>query len=146
MPEEVKSYQQKKLSGPDPLVVVEIPSTSDTFDGLLDKLSRYSDLGVVAYVVRSRAASMSILKHGLDGQLMLWGNTPIPELGGLVLDTIGSDVVALGPDGHAYRSDHEFLARLRGLAQTEAARADTEAARAAALVEQLRALGVEPAV
>jgi len=165
LPKGAKSYKQESAAGPDPSVVVEIPSDTDTFSSLLGKLERYARLGVVAYVVRSEGGSISVMKYSPDGQLVLWGNEPIPELGELALDTSGPQLVAIRPDGQTFRSDHEWFHQLQQQAEAEAlraeieakraeaeaqradtqtARADTGERRAAALAEQLRAMGVEP--
>ena len=59
---EANSYRQDTASLSFPGVVVEVPSPSDSFDGLRAKSARYSSLGVDVYVVSLGSALDAALR------------------------------------------------------------------------------------
>jgi len=156
--EGAKSYRQGESGDPSPLVAVEIPSNADTYHGLFTKLGRYARLGVPSYVIDAEPPSISVLHHNPDTGVVVWGSQPIPELGGLWVDTAAESLVVVHPDGRRLTSDHQWLTDLdRELTEQaqrtealdrelteQAQRTEAEAARADALAEQLRSLGVQP--
>jgi len=146
-----KSYKQHKIGGPLPSVVVEIPSDTDTFDSMMDKLERYSSLGVPAYVVRLRPQANAVTRHPPGENAVIHGMNPIPELGGLAIDTTGEVPVVVSPDGERVQSDHQWasrhMAKLEAMevqAEQMTARVEEMAARVAQLEAKLREAGIDP--
>jgi hypothetical protein len=139
------SYSQRSDTLPFPLAVVEVPSATDSFDGLRAKAARYSALGVDVYVV-STEPSLGAALRLVPGtaEFVPWTGKPIAPLGGLTISVVEGAVVVRTPDGRTFSS----AADLVGLADERAARSDERAAqaeaRAAELEEKLRSLGFEP--
>jgi len=145
LPEGARSYRQDKLDGPAPLVVVEVPSETNTFHDLQKKLRRYRRLGVPAYVVASEAQASCVMRQDPeDSTLTNWENQPIPELGGLRLASVNDRIVAGNGGIPLVESAAEWIESLHQLvdtqtrlltaqtqrAEAEAQRAETEAQRA----------------
>ena len=146
------SYRQSKADLPFPGVVVEVPSPTDTFDGLSAKAARYSSLGVDVYVVSVEPA-LGAARRLVPGttDFVAWTGKPIEPLGGLTIEIIDGEVMVRTPDGHVFSEDSELYGRLLSAeraARSEAAKAHAEADKAKALAAsfeaRLRALGVEP--
>lgn len=147
------SYRQDQTGGPSPLVVVEVPSESDSFVSFREKAFRYQSLGTTVYLVVVEGAR-TVLRLGVgDAEPLLWTNHPIPELGDLRLTFDHGELMATLPDGLQATSDGALVAQLDALADDARKQADDarqqagEAEeRAEALRRQLVALGVAPEV
>lgn len=149
----LRSYQQG--GGVSPTVVVEIPSENNTAFEVQKKNLRYKNLGVVTIAVYIEPGTEEVLRRGPDDQdLRNWTGRPIPELGGLALDFDKQGILrATTPDGYSGTSHAEILhaihADQQAAAEANAAAAEANAAEAeakmAAMAEQLRAAGIEPA-
>jgi hypothetical protein len=146
------SYRQSEPDLPSPGVVVEVPSPTDTFDGLSAKAARYISLGVDVYLV-STAPALGAARRLVPGttEFVAWTGKPIEPLGGLTIEIVEGEVMVRTPDGHVFSEDSELYGRLllaESAARSEASQAKAEAseanARAAGFEARLRALGVEP--
>jgi Putative restriction endonuclease len=156
------SYRQATHDLPSPGVAVEVPSPTDTFEGLRKKAARYSSLGVDLYVVSTDSSLTAVLRV-VPGStdFVSWTGQPIAPLGGLAIDVADGEVVVLTPDGRTFTGESDVLGMMieaeqrtaqaqaqAAQAQAQAAQAQAQAAqaqaRAAALEGKLRALGVEP--
>jgi hypothetical protein len=146
------SYRQTNTNEPFPGVVVEVPSASDTFNGLSAKAARYIALGVDVYVV-STEPTLGAARRLVPGttEFVAWTGKPIETLGGLTIEIVDGEVKVRTPDGHLFSEDSELYGRL--LASERKAQADATAALAEAtaanakvaeLEAKLRALGIEP--
>jgi Putative restriction endonuclease len=132
------SYSQRTAAVPFPLVVVEVPSATDTFDGLRAKAARYSALGVDVYVVSTEPSLGAALRLAPGtAEFVPWTGQPIAPLGGLTISVVDGSVVVRTADGRTFSSAAELVE----LADERASQAE---ARAAELEAKLRALGVEP--
>lgn len=133
------SYRQDQTGGPPPMVVVEVPSESDTFVSFRAKAFRYQGLGTVVYLVVVEGPRQTVLRLGPndDGEPRPWVDQPIAELGGLRLGFDGGELVAITPAGVRAARDVDLLTQAED-------RATAAEERAEALLRQLQALGVEP--
>lgn len=139
------SYRQSESDLPAPGVVVEVPSPTDTFDGLSAKAARYISLGVDVYLVSTEPA-LGAARRLVPGttEFVAWTGKPIEPLGGLIIEIVEGEVMVRTPDGHVFSEDSELYGRLllaERAARSEAIEAN---ARAAGFEARLRALGVEP--
>ena len=130
------SYRQSGYDMPLPGVVVEVPSPTDTFDGLSAKAARYISLGVDVYVVSTEPA-LGAARRLVPGttEFVAWTGKPIEPLGGLTIEIVDGEVKVRTPDGHVFSEDSELYGRLltaQHQAQTDAATATAEAATAKA--------------
>lgn len=136
--EPVKSYRQDKTGGPPPVVVVEVPSDTDTFTSLRAKAHRYLALGVPVYIVAIDEPVVDRLDPDRPG-IENWIDKPIPELGGLQLTFEDGEVAVVLPDQIVATSDHEILAATKD-------RLHAAEQRAAELEQRLREAGIDPDV
>ena len=145
LPDGARSYRQDKLGGPTPLVVVEVPSETNSFFNVQKKLQRYRRLGVPTYVVASEDQASCVMRQDPDDSTLTnWDNHPIPELGGLRLTSVDDRIFAGNGGIPLIESAAEWIESLRQLVATHSQRAETEAQRADRLAEQVRALGGTP--
>jgi Putative restriction endonuclease len=137
-----KSYQQRLAHLPGPGVVIEVPSNTDTFDGLRAKAARCNALGVEVYVISTDPTVGAALRFAPgDGEFIIWTGKPIVPLGGLSIEVVGSDVMVRTAEGLLISADIDLIT----LVETERDEALRSAlTRAAELEAQLRALGAEP--
>jgi Putative restriction endonuclease len=137
-----KSYQQRLAHLPGPGVVIEVPSNTDTFDGLRAKAARCNALGVDVYVISTDPTVGAALRFAPgDGEFIIWTGKPIVPLGGLSIEVVGSDVMVRTAAGLLISADIDLIT----LVETERDEALRSALiRAAELEAQLRALGAEP--
>ncbi len=151
------SYRQHKSEMPFPGVVVEVPSASDSFDGLRAKSARYSGLGVDVYVV----SIDSLLEVALrlapgSSDFVPWTGKPISPLGGLSIDVLDGEPVVRAPDGRIITPESDVfgmvIAAEQRAAEAQAVAAEAQAgaaqaeARAAEFEAKLLSLGVDPNV
>jgi hypothetical protein len=139
------SYRQSEPDMPSPGVVVEVPSPTDTFDGLSAKAARYISLGVDVYLVSTEPA-LGAARRLVPGttEFVAWTGKPIEPLGGLTIEIVEGDVMVRTPDGHVFSEDSELYGRLLFAERAARAEASEANARAASFEARLRALGVEP--
>jgi len=153
-----KSYRPASPDDPTPTLVVEVVSDTDTYSSLGAKVRRYRRLGAPCLVIDVAPDSFDIVLHrpGEIGSSSAV-DTPIPELGNLVIGFEDTDLVIetglVAETGARTRvsSIQQLIALDNTRADEANARADeataraTEAsARADALAAQLRSLGIEP--
>jgi len=132
-----RSYRQPE-NGPTPPVVVEIPSRSDDYLAMIDKVDRYRALGTTVYIVGVSPKATTITRQSPnDPSPTDWTGQPIPELGDLRLTGEGRRITAHTPSGDTTTSPEDWIAHLHH-------RADTANQRAEALEAQLRSLGIDP--
>jgi Putative restriction endonuclease len=144
-----KSYQQRLAHLPSPGVVIEVPSNTDTFDGLRAKAARCNALGVDVYVISTDPTVGAALRFAPgDGEFIIWTGKPIVPLGGLSIEVVGSDVMVRTAEGLLIAADIDLLTLVETERDEELQTAFLDAekahARAAELEAQLRALGAEP--
>lgn len=139
------SYRQSKSDLPSPGVVVEVPSPTDTYDGLSAKAARYISLGVDVYLVSTEPA-LGAARRLVPGttEFVAWTGKPIEPLGGLTIEIVEGEVMVRTPDGHVFSEDSELYGRLLLAERAARAEASEANARAAGFEARLRALGVEP--
>jgi Putative restriction endonuclease len=139
------SYRQPTADLPFPLAVIEVPSSSDTFDGLRAKAARYGALAVDVYII-STQPTLGVALRLVPGtaEFIPWTGQPIAPLGGLTVEVADGDVIVRTLDGRTFTSAAELV----GLADARAAIADERAAtaeaRATMLEAKLRSLGIQP--
>ncbi|MFV0258259.1 MAG: Uma2 family endonuclease [Acidimicrobiales bacterium] len=139
-----RSYRQG-ADGPPPLVLVEVPSSTDSYGPFRAKAKRAQELGSVVYIVVVDGPAPVVLRLGVgDDEPVDWVGRAIPELGGLKVGFVDGALVVETPSGERAGSDVELLALAADLVDVFAARAEAETQRADALAERLRALGVDP--
>jgi Uma2 family endonuclease len=139
------SYRQDQSGGPPPLVVMEVPSPTDTFVQFRAKTFRYQELGTTVYLIVIGGSPEVVLRLGPeDSEPQAWTNRPVDELGGLRLGFDDGELVVTTPDGLRATSDGALLAQSMERAATAEDRATAAEERAQALARQLEALGVEP--
>lgn len=139
------SYRQSESDLPSPGVVVEVPSPTDTYDGLSAKAARYISLGVDVYLVSTEPA-LGAARRLVPGttEFVAWTGKPIEPLGGLTIEIVEGEVMVRTPDGHVFSEDSELYGRLLFAERAARVEANEANARAADLEARLRALGVEP--
>ena len=126
-----KSYKQ--LPGmPFPGVVIEVPSDTDTFNGMRAKAARYRSLGVDLYVISADSGVGAALRFSASSaDPVTWTGLPIESLGGLTVEVVDTEVMIRTSDGVLISADVDLV---RGF----------ESDRILELEAKLRALGVEP--
>lgn len=134
--EPVKSYRQDKTDGPPPVVVLEVPSDTDTFTSLRAKAHRYLELGVPVYIVAIDAPVVDRLDPVRPG-IENWIDKPMAELGGLRMTFEDGEIAVVLPDQTVATSDHGILAATKE-------RLHAAEQRAAALEQRLRDAGINP--
>jgi Putative restriction endonuclease len=139
------SYRQSEADSPFPGVVVEVPSPTDTFDGLSAKAARYISLGVDVYLVSTEPA-LGAARRLVPGttEFVAWTGKPIEPLGGLTIEIVDGEVKVRTPDGHVFSEDSELYGWLLSAERAARSEANEANARAAGFEARLRALGVEP--
>lgn len=148
-----KSYRPTEHD-PLPLVVVEVPSDSDSFGSFRLKVARYRRLGVLAYAVSVEGAPEVLRSEPGDPVDHPWSDRPIPELGGIAVGVDDLGVYVRTPVGLVARTPTELTALMLQSfrAQAEAAEAQVRAAEARAeaneaavarLTARLRELGLD---
>lgn len=131
---EAASYRQDRADLPLPGVVIEVPSPSDSFDGLRAKSARYRSLGVDVYVVSvDSLLDVALRLPPGSSDFVPWTGQPIVPLGGLRIEVVDGDVVVRAPDGRMVAPEADVLGMVMAAEQ-----------RAAELEAKLRSLGVEP--
>lgn len=158
LPRDAKSYRQSTTELPWPLVVVEVPSPTDSYDGMRLKAARYNSLGVDVYVISTDpVVGAERFAPGQSGSVT-WTGRPIEPLGGLSIEVVDGRVAIRTPEGVLISTDAELLkllteSRTAARAAAAAARAAEAAASSQAAADRartleleakLRALGVEP--
>lgn len=149
---DAKSYRQANGDMPFPGAVIEIPSRTDSFDGLRAKSARFNALGVDVYIISVDPVAGGALRRAPGStDFVTWTGKPIAPLGGLCIEMTSGRVAVRTPQGLLISTDAELLgmmAQAEASAQAQAAEANERAAeayeRAAMLEAKLRALGVEP--
>ncbi len=137
-----RSYRQHATS-PLPGVVVEVPSASDSFGGFREKLYRYQELGVPAYVVTADGP-FAVLRLGPEERYeAAWAGKAIAELGGIIIDSDADGVFITTPDGRIVRRAEDLTLDALRRAEQSAADAAQAHLRVAELEMRLRALGDE---
>jgi hypothetical protein len=132
-----KSYRQSP-GRPDPGVVVEVASATDTYSGFLAKAQRYKRLGVTVYNVTIDADALGVTRFGGDtADYLDWTGRPIPEFGNLRIGVGEGAIIVITPDNRELRRVDDLVTLLER-------RASHFEQRAAAMEAQLRALGLEP--
>jgi Uma2 family endonuclease len=131
---DASSYRQDRGDLPLPGVVVEVPSPSDSFDGLRAKSARYSNLGLDVYVI-SVDASLEVALRLAPGtsDFVPWTGVPIAPLGGLSIELVDGGAAVRAPDGRIVTPESDILGMVVAAED-----------RAAHLEAKLRSLGVEP--
>lgn len=138
---EASSYRQVSDDRPFPGVVVEVPSPSDTFEGLRAKAARYNSFGIDVYIVSVEPFLAPVLRLAPgSSDFVSWSGRPIDSLGGLSIEVINGDTAVLAPDGRTFTTRSDVLGMVIE-ADHRTARAEQ---RAAELEAKLRSLGVEP--
>ena len=139
------SYRQPTDALPFPIAVVEVPSSSDTFDGLRAKAARYGALGVDVYIVSTQPALGAALRLAPGtSELVSWTGRPIVPLGGLIIEVLHGEVVVRTMDGRTFTSAADLVALATDAQNQAEERAERAERRAAELEAKLRTLGVEP--
>ena len=106
----MKSYRQDRTGGPSPVIVVEVPSDTDTYTSLRAKAHRCRALGVPVYIV-TIAGHQAVERLDPDRfGSEEWINKPIPELGGLQLTFHNGEIAVVLPNDVIATSDHDILA------------------------------------
>jgi hypothetical protein len=152
LPKDAKSYRQSTEALPMPGVVVEVPSASDSYDGMRVKAARYNALGVALYVISTDPVVGGATQYlAGSSEVTVWTGRPIASLGGLSIEMSEGRVAVRTPDGTLIATDvdlcnHMARAEANALAQAAEAQRQTAAAleRTAQLEARLRELGVEP--
>lgn len=145
LPHEGKSYRQTDVDMPFPSAVVEVPSATDTFDGLRAKSARLNALGVDVYIISTDAIVGGAMRVAPGSTALVnWTGKPIAALGGLSIEMAEGSVAVRTPEGLLISTDAELLDMLAAGREAAEAQAELERARATQLEARLRALGVEP--
>jgi Putative restriction endonuclease len=152
LPKDAKSYRQSTEALPMPGVVVEVPSASDSYDGMRVKAARYNALGIDLYVISTDPVVGGATQYRAGSkETTLWTGRPIASLGGLSIEMSEGRVAVRTPDGTLIATDVDLcnhMARAEADALARAAEAQRQTAevleRNAQLEAKLRELGVEP--
>jgi Putative restriction endonuclease len=152
LPLAAKSYRQSSSELPVPIVMVEVASPTDSFDGMRAKSVRCGALGVDVYIVSTDPLVGGAMRLSPGStEFVNWTGKPINPLGGLSVEMTEGHVAVRTPEGMLISTDTDLLnmlAESRAAAETMAATAQAEAAeaksRALELEGKLRALGIDP--
>jgi hypothetical protein len=113
LPKDAKSYRQSTEALPMPGVVVEVPSASDSYDGMRAKAARYNALGVDLYVISTDPVVGGATQYRAgSSEVTVWTGRPIASLGGLSIEMSEGRVAVRTPEGTLIATDVDLCSHM----------------------------------